>query len=99
MALDRDTQRSRGSATPASRCGRPGGLTILFDPWFGNPQEHEHADAVDRCDILLVTHGHGDHFGDAQQIATRLGRSGRASTSCPCGWAAACRAAWTRWPA
>jgi L-ascorbate metabolism protein UlaG (beta-lactamase superfamily) len=47
------------------------GLVILFDPWFGNPSSPKSADAVDRCDILLVSHGHGDHIGDAQQIATR----------------------------
>ena len=50
----------------------PGGLVLLFDPWFGNPKSPKSADAVDRCDVLLVTHGHSDHFGEAQQIATRL---------------------------
>src|SRR4051812_8446269 len=50
----------------------PGGVVILLDPWFGNPKSPKPADAVDRCDMLLVTHGHGDHFGDAQQLATRL---------------------------
>ena len=29
------------------------------------------ADQVDRCDLLLVTHGHGDHFGDALLVASR----------------------------
>ena len=50
----------------------PGGLVMLLDPWFGNPRSPKSADAVDRCDILLLTHGHFDHFGEAQQIATRL---------------------------
>ncbi len=49
----------------------PGGRTILFDPWFGNPLSPRSPDAVDRCDLLLVTHGHGDHFGDALSIASR----------------------------
>lgn len=49
----------------------PGGLVMLFDPWFGNPKSPKPPDAVDRCDILLVSHGHSDHIGDAQQIATR----------------------------
>jgi L-ascorbate metabolism protein UlaG (beta-lactamase superfamily) len=49
----------------------PDGLVILFDPWFGNPSSPMSADAVDRCDILLVSHGHGDHIGDAQEIASR----------------------------
>jgi L-ascorbate metabolism protein UlaG (beta-lactamase superfamily) len=49
----------------------PGGLVILFDPWFQNPKSPKSPDRVDRCDILLVTHGHYDHFGEAQPIASR----------------------------
>ena len=49
----------------------PGGRTILFDPWFRNPLSPRAPDAVDRCDLLLVTHGHGDHLGDALSIASR----------------------------
>jgi len=50
----------------------PGGRTVLIDPWFGNPRSPRRADAVDRCDLLLVTHGHGDHLGDAVALASRL---------------------------
>ena len=49
------------------------GTTVLFDPWFGNPKSTQAADAVAACDVLLVTHGHGDHLGDAIAIAQRLG--------------------------
>ncbi len=49
----------------------PGGRTILLDPWFGNPSSPKSPDAVDRCDLLLVTHSHDDHFGDALRIASR----------------------------
>jgi L-ascorbate metabolism protein UlaG (beta-lactamase superfamily) len=49
----------------------PGGRTILFDPFFGNPLSPRRQDQVDRCDLLLVTHGHADHFGDALAIASR----------------------------
>jgi L-ascorbate metabolism protein UlaG (beta-lactamase superfamily) len=49
-----------------------GGTTILFDPWFGNPKSPKPAAAVTACDLLLVTHGHGDHFGDALALASRL---------------------------
>ncbi len=52
--------------------GTPGGRTILIDPWFGNPKSPRRAEAVDRCDLLLVTHGHGDHLGDAVALASRL---------------------------
>ena len=49
-----------------------GGRTILIDPWFGNPLSTRTAASVERCDLLLVTHGHGDHLGDAVALAARL---------------------------
>jgi L-ascorbate metabolism protein UlaG (beta-lactamase superfamily) len=49
------------------------GKRILFDPWFGNPRSPRRADDVDACDLLLVTHGHSDHLGDAVALAARLG--------------------------
>src|SRR3954454_19252855 len=49
----------------------PGGKTVLFDPWFGNPLSPRPQDRVERCDLLLVSHGHADHFGDALAIASR----------------------------
>jgi L-ascorbate metabolism protein UlaG (beta-lactamase superfamily) len=71
MALDRDT-RITWYGHACFEIQTPGGLTLLLDPWFGNPKSPRQADSLQRCDILLVTHGHGDHFGDAQQIATRF---------------------------
>jgi L-ascorbate metabolism protein UlaG (beta-lactamase superfamily) len=50
----------------------PGGKTVLFDPWFGNPKSPKPADAVTACDLMLVTHGHSDHMGDAVALASRL---------------------------
>jgi len=49
----------------------PGGATVLFDPWFANPLSPKAPGAVDRCDVMLVTHGHFDHFTDAVGIASR----------------------------
>ena len=48
------------------------GRRVLFDPWFGNPMSPRSADTIDACDLLLVTHGHGDHMGDAVALASRL---------------------------
>jgi len=70
MGLDRDTSITwYGHA--CVEVTTPGGRTILFDPWFGNPKSPRAAESVERCDLLLVTHGHGDHLGDALQIASR----------------------------
>ena len=49
----------------------PGGKVILFDPWFANPTSPKSPDAVEACDIMLVSHGHADHFGNAMPIAAR----------------------------
>jgi L-ascorbate metabolism protein UlaG (beta-lactamase superfamily) len=49
----------------------PGGRSVLFDPWFRNPLSPSTPDAVERCDVMLVTPGHADHFGDALAIASR----------------------------
>jgi L-ascorbate metabolism protein UlaG (beta-lactamase superfamily) len=71
MGLDRDTKLTwYGHACVEIRT--PGGKTILIDPWFGNPKSTRAAAAVDRCDVMLVTHGHSDHVGDAVSIASRL---------------------------
>ena len=71
MGLDRDTTLTwYGHACVEIRT--PGGKTILIDPWFGNPRSTRAAAAVDRCDVMLVTHGHSDHVGDAVAIASRL---------------------------
>jgi L-ascorbate metabolism protein UlaG (beta-lactamase superfamily) len=50
----------------------PEGKVILIDPWFSNPLSPRRPDLVPRCDIMLVTHGHADHFGDALSIGSRF---------------------------
>src|SRR4026207_1043242 len=54
------------------RIDTAGGKTVIIDPFFENPKSPIKADAVDRCDVLLVTHGHDDHMGDAVALASRL---------------------------
>ena len=46
---------------------------ILVDPYFsGNPAAPVNADGI-QADYILITHGHGDHVGDAVPIAKRTG--------------------------
>lgn len=45
------------------------GRKLLFDPFFtGNPKAPSQAASI-RPDYILLTHGHGDHLGDALEIA------------------------------
>jgi L-ascorbate metabolism protein UlaG (beta-lactamase superfamily) len=47
------------------------GYVVLVDPFFsGNPAASVSADKV-KADFILVSHGHGDHVGDAVAIAKR----------------------------
>ena len=46
---------------------------LVIDPFLtGNPKAGVKADDVE-CSFILVTHGHGDHIGDAVDIAKRTG--------------------------
>ena len=48
------------------------GEVILIDPWLeGNPS-HPKGFAIDRVDLLLVTHGHFDHIADAVSVAKKF---------------------------
>ena len=48
------------------------GEVALIDPFFeGNPSYPKDY-AVDRCDAILLTHGHGDHLGDTAALAKRF---------------------------
>ena len=43
--------------------------TIIIDPWImNNPTCPASEKKVKHVDILLCTHGHGDHIGDAVEI-------------------------------
>ncbi len=47
------------------------GKVILIDPWTqSNPACPDNLKQIDHVDIMLVSHGHFDHIGDAISIAT-----------------------------
>jgi L-ascorbate metabolism protein UlaG (beta-lactamase superfamily) len=49
------------------------GTTVLVDPFLtGNPKAAASADDIS-ADVILLTHGHGDHIGDTVPIAKRTG--------------------------
>jgi L-ascorbate metabolism protein UlaG (beta-lactamase superfamily) len=51
-----------------------GGKDLLIDPFLtGNPAAPDHLKSVDRLDIMVITHGHGDHVADAVQVAKATG--------------------------
>jgi L-ascorbate metabolism protein UlaG (beta-lactamase superfamily) len=52
------------------------GVSILIDPWFeGNPSATSGHEAAGRVDLVLVTHDHADHTGQALDICRATGAS------------------------
>lgn len=50
------------------------GKTLLVDPWLGGPTAPFKASAVDKADLCLVTHDHGDHgYQEAVEICKKTG--------------------------
>jgi L-ascorbate metabolism protein UlaG (beta-lactamase superfamily) len=52
----------------------PRGKVLLIDPWITNPKNPNAKDdlaKLSKVDLIFVTHGHGDHVGDAVEIAKR----------------------------
>jgi L-ascorbate metabolism protein UlaG (beta-lactamase superfamily) len=79
----------------ATRITSPSGKVIVIDPFLVNnpktPSQYKNLDAVGKVDVILVTHGHGDHTGDVKELAARTGAkvfgpAGLISTMIDLGW-------------
>ena len=58
----------------AFRIDTPGGKRVYIDPFLtGNPKCPESEQKPERVDIVALTHGHGDHVGDAAELLKSFG--------------------------
>lgn len=59
----------------ATRITTVGGKVIVIDPFLTQnpktPAQYKNLDALGKVDLILVTHAHGDHLGDAPALATK----------------------------
>src|SRR6266404_6222765 len=59
----------------AMRITTVNGKVILVDPYLTanpkTPPQYKNLDAVGKIDLILVTHGHGDHLGDAPALSKK----------------------------
>lgn len=55
----------------------PGGKVIVVDPFITKnpktPAEHKDLKKLGKVNLILVTHGHGDHLGDTVELAKMTG--------------------------
>ncbi|PYY01235.1 MAG: hypothetical protein DMG63_03850 [Acidobacteria bacterium] len=48
------------------------GKSILIDPWvMNNPACPNDKKSFKKIDVMLCTHGHGDHIGDAVELTKK----------------------------
>ncbi|HEY8608087.1 MAG TPA: metal-dependent hydrolase [Noviherbaspirillum sp.] len=57
----------------ATRIITPGGKVIVIDPWLTSnpktPEGYRNVHSLGKVDLILVTHAHADHYGDAPELA------------------------------
>jgi L-ascorbate metabolism protein UlaG (beta-lactamase superfamily) len=79
----------------ATKITSPSGKVIMIDPFLTNnpktPPAFKKLDALGNIDVILVTHGHGDHTGDVAELAKRTGAkvygpAGLIATMIDLGW-------------
>lgn len=72
-----DTAKVQWFGQAAFKITTPGGKVILIDPFITKnpktPEELKDLRKLGKIDLILITHGHGDHIGDTVQIAKRTG--------------------------
>ena len=61
----------------AWRITSPGGKVIVIDPWLTQnpktPADYKDLAKLGKVDLILITHGHGDHVGDVKALAAMTG--------------------------
>ena len=55
------------------RFDSPGGKRVYVDPWLDNPKCPDSEKEPERCDVIAVTHGHGDHVGSVVDLSKKFG--------------------------
>ena len=59
----------------ATRITTPSGKVIVIDPYLSKnpktPEPYRDPEALGKVDLVLVTHAHNDHIGDAPEIAKK----------------------------
>jgi len=50
-----------------------GGKVIYIDPWFDNPVSSFKLENVEKATLVLVTHDHFDHVGQAPEVVKKTG--------------------------
>jgi L-ascorbate metabolism protein UlaG (beta-lactamase superfamily) len=53
------------------RFDTPGGKRVYVDPWLDNPKCPDAEKEPERIDLIAITHGHGDHVGNAVDLAKK----------------------------
>src|SRR5262245_46713842 len=76
----------------------PSGKVIVLDPWLKanpkTPADYKDLTKLGKVDLILVTHGHGDHVGDVKELAALTGAkaygpAGLIATLIDLGWVSA----------
>ena len=57
----------------AFRLDSPGGKRIYIDPFLENPKCPDSEKQPERCDLIALTHAHGDHFGSTLELNKKFG--------------------------